>query len=182
MASWDKRENETNKAYVAFRHYLTLGNERTLRKAAQAANVAEQSCERWSSKHDWVDRVRDFETEQTRQFVGSALNMITHNQEQIQTDMLNDTQAMLAWWRQEISRYKENPTVTTEEGEILPTSVDPKQMKLFFEARRIIDDLARRAIGLPAQNPVSNAEQEKKELPPSERKIRFLGIPVREDE
>ena len=67
---WDRRENETTKAYAAFLAYISLGARRSVREAArqhhgEATASGEihgiekttlRTWEGWSSKHAWVSR------------------------------------------------------------------------------------------------------------------------------
>ncbi|MEW2127095.1 hypothetical protein AB0891_25585 [Streptomyces sp. NPDC007259] len=55
---WTRREDETSPAYEAFRTYLGMGASRSLSKLAGELNKSMQLLAGWSSKHDWVDRVR----------------------------------------------------------------------------------------------------------------------------
>lgn len=66
---WERREDESDKAWVAFQHYRdTPAGERTAAKTAQ--HMMEQGghkgtfktmwtrCQEWSRRYDWVDRAR----------------------------------------------------------------------------------------------------------------------------
>lgn len=55
---WTRREDETSPAYEAFRTYLGMGGSRSLSKLAGELNKSMQLLAGWSSKHNWVDRVR----------------------------------------------------------------------------------------------------------------------------
>ncbi|MBC2746229.1 MAG: hypothetical protein HF975_04335 [ANME-2 cluster archaeon] len=70
---WDRQDNETAKAFAAFRCYRDMGAARSLRKVAEsiyknlgkpAANV--RYIEHWSSKFKWVPRVDAWDTERDR--------------------------------------------------------------------------------------------------------------------
>ena len=59
--AWEKREDETSRAYEAFQLYLRMGpQERSLRKVhdelygEDAGNM--RYVKKWSSRHSWVDR------------------------------------------------------------------------------------------------------------------------------
>jgi hypothetical protein len=55
---FDQQPNESNKAYAAFSAYLNLGPERSLAAAAKVVGKTKWLLERWSARHQWVDRVR----------------------------------------------------------------------------------------------------------------------------
>lgn len=58
---WDQQTGETETAYAAFRRYLLLDTfERSIR-AACTTPAAIAQWERWSSKHQWVQRVAAWE-------------------------------------------------------------------------------------------------------------------------
>lgn len=67
---WDRREEETARAYHAFTTYLYLDTGRSLAKAAEvfygphkgAANVRQM--EKWSAQWSWVQRVEAWEAHQ----------------------------------------------------------------------------------------------------------------------
>lgn len=61
MLAWERQENESAKAYEAFSLYRDLGPERSLARVGQTLGKSRALMERWSSRHDWVDRVRGLE-------------------------------------------------------------------------------------------------------------------------
>src|SRR4051812_23122875 len=64
MAEWDRRDDESTRAYAAFRAYLELGPGRSLDKVGirlrggqpGGGRGATSRIETWSSRHDWVRR------------------------------------------------------------------------------------------------------------------------------
>lgn len=58
---WTRRDNESAPAYEAFRIYLNMGAERSITEVAQEVDKARQVIGRWSSEHDWVERVRAYD-------------------------------------------------------------------------------------------------------------------------
>ena len=57
MTPYAQRINETAKAYAAFRAYCDMGEERTLRSVGEKFRKSETLIERWSSRHEWKERV-----------------------------------------------------------------------------------------------------------------------------
>lgn len=53
---WDRREDETSKAYGAFVTYRDLGPERSLEKVAHTLGKSTTIMSRWSAQHEWVSR------------------------------------------------------------------------------------------------------------------------------
>lgn len=71
---WDRRPDETSKAYAAFCAYLELGPERSIERAFRDRNGTERAQKtqgawwrRWSSRHDWVERARAFDDHEWNQ-------------------------------------------------------------------------------------------------------------------
>ena len=62
---WEKKLDETTKAYKWFCSYRDLGPERSLVKVAQNAGKGKNykvQLERWSLKYDWVSRCEAYDT------------------------------------------------------------------------------------------------------------------------
>ena len=63
---WDRRENETTKAYEAFCIYRDMGRERSLSKVAERLQKSDTLMGRWSRENKWVDRAAKWDDEQDR--------------------------------------------------------------------------------------------------------------------
>ena len=63
---WERRENETTKAYEAFCIYRDMGRERSLAKVAEKLQKSETLMGRWSRENDWVKRAAKWDDEQDR--------------------------------------------------------------------------------------------------------------------
>ena len=61
MLAWERQENESARAYEAFSLYRDMGAERSLVKVGHSLGKSRALIERWSSQHDWVDRVKALE-------------------------------------------------------------------------------------------------------------------------
>jgi hypothetical protein len=55
---WDRRTNETPKAYEAFKVYLELGDSRGIPKVSEQCSKNRSQLFRWVARHDWVERAR----------------------------------------------------------------------------------------------------------------------------
>lgn len=88
--AWERRDDESERAFAAFRIYRDLNaRERSLRAAAAVYyDVDEPShgnmttIERWSSKYQWRKRVRAFEQDRDRQVLENDLAAIKAMREQ----------------------------------------------------------------------------------------------------
>lgn len=63
---WDRRQNETTKAYEAFCIYRDMGRERSLAKVSEKQQKSGSLIGRWSREHGWVDRAAQWDDEQER--------------------------------------------------------------------------------------------------------------------
>ena len=60
---WDRQPGESSKGYLHFALYRDMGQDRSLRKLAQAGECRAKvgQLERWSSKWQWVDRSQRYD-------------------------------------------------------------------------------------------------------------------------
>lgn len=68
LEPWDRQEDESPKAFAAFRQYLDLGATRSLRKLVDSPDrvAGWSTLSDWSSRFHWVERSRQWEDEQGR--------------------------------------------------------------------------------------------------------------------
>lgn len=59
---WMRLETETPQAYDAFRTYLRLEGERSVRKCAEAVGKDKTIIGTWSKRHDWIERARAWDS------------------------------------------------------------------------------------------------------------------------
>ena len=59
----DRQPKETAKAFEAFRCYLEMGPGRSLAKVGEALGKSKTLMDRWSSRWNWAERVREYEGE-----------------------------------------------------------------------------------------------------------------------
>lgn len=58
---WERRQNESAKAHAAFVKYCELGSERSCAAVAKELGKSRQLIERWCSRHEWVERVTEYD-------------------------------------------------------------------------------------------------------------------------
>lgn len=63
---WERRQDETSKAYEAFCVYRDMGRERSLSKVSEKLHKSETLMGRWSRTNDWVKRAALWDDEQER--------------------------------------------------------------------------------------------------------------------
>lgn len=64
---WERREDESAKAFEAFEIYLHMGDNRSLSKVAQRLHKSKTMLGRWSSRYEWQIRVVKYENELRRE-------------------------------------------------------------------------------------------------------------------
>lgn len=64
---WEQQKGESSKAFEAFKCYLNMGTDRSLRAVAQKLNKSLTVIQRWNSKWGWKDRIRSYENELARE-------------------------------------------------------------------------------------------------------------------
>jgi hypothetical protein len=150
--SCQQRENESSDQYLGFSIFLELGRARSLRKAYHEYQVAskikasdipydpKQSVSSffhdWSVLFDWQKRKDDYDnwTDSMRNRAKTAHKATVEESEWLAYDALNKQ-----WWAQMRSR--------TENFE---RPLSPEELTRFLNNRKAIDDMGRRAAGLPA--------------------------------
>lgn len=75
---WERQPNEGPKPYEAFTIYRDLGKERTLPKVAEQLGKSLGLISRWSSAHNWVERVSAWDDEADRQAAQKQLKDIAN--------------------------------------------------------------------------------------------------------
>lgn len=66
MKKWERRADESEKAYAAFKMYLDMEN-RSLSKLAENLSKSRQSLQQWAAKFDWKNRAAAWDSELLRQ-------------------------------------------------------------------------------------------------------------------
>lgn len=61
LNTWRQRKNESAKAYEAAKLYFELGAERGIEEVARRLHKSRTIIARWSSRHAWVERARDYD-------------------------------------------------------------------------------------------------------------------------
>lgn len=62
MEPWARRDDESAKAYEAFRTYLELGSKRSIRTTCESLNKSVALLGRWSSKYEWPSRAAAYDS------------------------------------------------------------------------------------------------------------------------
>lgn len=148
---WDKRPDETDKAFKAFTDYLDFGPDRSLEKVRQKYNKNTsyiRQLGKWSSAYNWVERASAYDAHQRAEIEQVQADL----RKQLLEEELKDGQLLLGKWRELLS-----------EAELLTERLETDKngpSRIYVEVnipgyiglaklRREIGDQMRRAIGLP---------------------------------
>lgn len=94
---WERRKNESAKAYEAFSCYMTMGTDRSIRSVAKELGKSETLIARWSSHHGWVERVREYDIELEREAYKKAVKGLSDmHMRHIKTAVLMQKKAVQA--------------------------------------------------------------------------------------
>lgn len=63
---FERQDGESDKAFEAFSKYRDMGVDRTVRKVAQELDKSLTIIGRWSTRWDWVERVKSYDAEMDR--------------------------------------------------------------------------------------------------------------------
>lgn|SRR5262249_55232137 len=69
---WDKRAEESEQAFAAFVMYRDMGAERSTAKVGQRLGKSRTLMDRWSARHQWVERAHAYDKRQDRVRVEAA--------------------------------------------------------------------------------------------------------------
>ncbi len=67
IKSYDRQPGESAQAFQAFELYLTMGDDRSYSKVAQALSKSGTIIRRWGSRDNWQDRLRDYQNDLARE-------------------------------------------------------------------------------------------------------------------
>lgn len=64
---WEQQQGESAKAFEAFKVYLDMGSDRSIRAVGEKLSKSSTLMARWSSTHGWVERVAAYDADLRRQ-------------------------------------------------------------------------------------------------------------------
>lgn len=65
-APWERQKGESEKAYEAFSLYRDKGTDRTITAVVKELSKSRSLIDRWKSRWEWEDRVREYDNDQER--------------------------------------------------------------------------------------------------------------------
>lgn len=95
--AWERQPNESAPAYEAFSLYRDMGLERSLRAVAEKLGKSRALIERWSAKHNWQERCRQYDNALQRDAYKKAVKNVSEMQTRhIKTAVLMQKKAVEA--------------------------------------------------------------------------------------
>lgn len=135
MKSYDQLKTETAKAYGVFTEFLHLGPDRAVVKVAKIADKSAQSTYIMSSKYNWEDRAKDYDHDLFLDTMKFRREELLLKQQEILENGFDDYYTLLKHWRDKYADVK--------------ISVSDKALKDAANSRLAIENLGRKAAGLP---------------------------------
>jgi hypothetical protein len=97
-STWQRHTGESNAAHEAFRVYLDLGPNRSIRAVAAILGKHRTLIGRWSSRWDWVERARAYDRRVDRLRTRLQLRLVTREIMARHQDRVNRRDAVAAEW------------------------------------------------------------------------------------
>lgn len=104
---WARRATETSPAYGAFRVYLDV---RSNAKTAQQLGKSKTLIDKWSSEHDWVERVVAYDVYLAEAATDGAVDWITNARSETQ-NLADKLRGVLSERLDDCIRRKDDPTM-----------------------------------------------------------------------
>jgi hypothetical protein len=150
--TWDKRDDESDKAYEAFTAYLHLGSDRSLDKVRQKyakSTSYKRQLQKWSSAYLWVSRASAYDASLRSEIESTQAEL----RNKLLKDEFNDGLLLLSKWRDlfdeaELQFEREE---TKKDISTIYVEVNIPGHLALAKLRREIGDQMRRALGLPLQ-------------------------------
>lgn len=143
LSVWERQESDTRKSYEAFCVYRDMGGKRSFEKVYQEYAKSIPLLKRWSSEHNWQERVQAWDDYQ------DSLRQERKLQKRIEIE--NNVVSDYDFLRKTI----EKRIVLHESANYKALPIELNELLLLM---RRADDYARRAVGLPDKITESKAE------------------------
>ena len=149
LEPWDRQAEETDKAWQYFQIYRNLGYGRTYKKVADAVNVSDSNIHTYAKKHNWAERVHQWDIYQDKIFQAErayALKEMAYKQAE---NINNAIQAMMV----PINGLLDRATDPDLKAEFLRTDLDDliKAAQASARALKSLTAAERSAWGAPSE-------------------------------
>lgn len=164
--SWERQETDTEKSYAAFWIYAQMppeerSLERVVEKLGKRGGYGKH-LQRWSSKHNWVTRVSDYQ-----QYLRDRQQELREvYQDEMIANELEDAIMLRGKWLEEVQSAKTLETLTRRtltDGRVIESvGVPTRQWTEIIKQRDTISAIMRRALGMPMRYEHITADVEHK--------------------
>lgn len=131
---WLRREDETSRAYEAFKIYLEMGPDRSCKRVGEEVGKSTTLMENWSADNLWVERVRAFEQflmEAQTDGYASELASVRERHMAIAAKLMGHLDARL----DDFIRTKSDPTIRWTNAFVAAAKVDQTALTLREDAK-----------------------------------------------
>ena len=105
--AWERRDNESNPAYEAFRAYMRV---RSTTKVAEELGKSVTLTTRWCTEHDWVERIKEYDSYLVNADVDGEINRLGQSRDKI-LDLMDKLADLLNMVLDDHIKRREPPTV-----------------------------------------------------------------------
>ena len=135
---WERRDGESTQAFEAFSIYRSQGVKRSHAKVAKESGKNITLMSRWSSRHDWVDRVRAYDAVISKEVVEDEKDAIVR----MNRRHINES-------------HKLQELVLQRIGKIRPEALTPTDVARWLD---IAVKIERKCMGLDDNGPMVNTQ------------------------
>lgn len=129
--AWERRESESNPAYEAFRAYMRI---RSCAKVALELGKSTTLITRWSSDHDWVARVTEYDSYLATADTDGAVNRLGQSRDRV-LDLMDKLTGLLDMVLDDHITKREPPTVRWSQAANIAAQIQRNYLLLGSEQK-----------------------------------------------
>lgn len=156
MNAWDRQERESETAHSAFRLYLGMGAERSLKAVQEARGVTKSAVAEMAKRHNWGERARAFDNYVGQRELDAALTVRAASLAEYSEAVTRALTVKLIVVDGVVSEELRKISDAQQNG----GAVDMMALRRLLSVIREGDDLARRAASLPTAYRSATAERD----------------------
>jgi len=149
---WERQKTDTDKSYSAFCVYRDMGRDRSIRGVGRELGKSKALIDRWSSKHDWVNRVNAYDDYLEAQQRNAYETSVTDAKAKHVAGMVKRVSKLYEQWDTAYEHSKllaVKRTIERDGKTIEITALDTDDQHRFAKWLADIDSLARRQYEMP---------------------------------
>lgn len=129
--AWERRDSESNPAYEAFRAYMRI---RSCAKVAHELGKSTTLITRWSSDHDWVSRVTEYDSYLATADTDGAVNRLGQSRDRV-LDLMDKLTGLLDMVLDDHITKREPPTVRWSQAANIAAQIQRNYLLLGSEQK-----------------------------------------------